>query len=366
MTTFRTQRLFHELNRQEYQYVIQNQGATPTLPAFFDAANWRGKFFHRGCHGWLERIELFVRNTALVAQNITVGLSNYPGGVERATIIVACAPGDNWCTVNVQMQWQWDGLFIYAYVHGANTSLAFDLCTTSNELPDSYYSTTALIEGPWTRDFTAIDALRINRRYHIRAYISQSVGDVPVTGHVSIVEVGPHLRVVLTDEEGNITGVGLPLYATTIIGSDEPYFNAMIDGEERQKAYAAGDPFTGGWAAARDFYPYSVTVILRADHDYTIRPPCYLEYEGIYVAITSSDGQRIFTGTLGRDRNIDWDLMTYEGHQYWTGIFKSGQMDLVYRNIAADVSLTVLVKNSSGITLDYVEIYVLGATYPIA
>jgi len=365
VTTFRTQRLFHELNRQEYRFVIQNHGIIPTLPAFFDVTNFRGKFFHRGCHGWLETIDLYIRNVG-AAQNVTIGISNFPGATEDSNYTTLAPPGDNWVSFTIRDQWNYDGLFIYVRAHGANTSWAWDACISSSQRPDSYYSTTGLIDGPYTRNFTAIDPGTSDRRYHCRANVSQSVGDVPVTGFVNIKEVEDFLRVVLTDEDGNITGVGLPLYATTIIGSDETHFNDLANDSEEQKTYAAGDPFMAGWQVGRDFYPYSVAIVLRAEHDSNPYPPCRLAYEGVYVSITSSDGQQIFEGTLGQDKNIDWDLIPITGIQYWQSIYERGKGDMMHRNIAADVSLTVLVRNASGTTLDQVVISILGATYPIA
>lgn len=368
MTTFRTLRLFHESNRQENRFVIQNDNATaPILPNDYDTINYRGKFFHRGCHGWIESITLFIRNLG-AAQNVTVGIANFPDATEDSSYVVNCPPGDNWVTFDVQQQWNYDGLFVYVSAHGANTSLAFDVDEPARN-HDAYRDTSALIDGtgPYTRVFTAVDPLaRASRRYHIRVNVSQSVGDVPVTGFVNIKEVDDFLRVVLTDESGNITGIPLPLFGMTIIGSDEAYFNAILNGDERQKNYAAGDPHTGGWSVGRDFYPYSVTIILRAEHDNALRPPCLLEYEGVYVAITSSDGQRVFTATLGRDRNIDWDLLTIDGNLHWTAVYHGGQEEIQYRNISSDVSMTILVKNSSGVQLDAVEIYIMGSSHPIA
>jgi hypothetical protein len=44
-----------------------------------------------------------------------------------------------------------------------------------------------------------------------------------------------------------------PLYQTSIIGSDEPYFNGITDEEERQKTYAAGDSYTSDWTSGKAF-----------------------------------------------------------------------------------------------------------------
>jgi len=219
MTTFRTQRLFHDLNRQEYRFVIQNQGATPTLPAFFDATNFRSKFFHRGCHGWIESIELFIRNAG-VAQNVTIGISNFPGATEDSNYTALAPPGDNWVSFIVQIQWNYDALFLYVRAHGANTSLAWDVCTSSSQLPDAYYSTTGLIAGPYTRDFTAIDPTTPNRRYHIRVYVSQSVGDVPVTGFVNIKEIDDFITVAIANELGQFVGIPVP---TTLATDPQTY-----------------------------------------------------------------------------------------------------------------------------------------------
>jgi hypothetical protein len=71
----------------------------------------------------------------------------------------------------------------------------------------------------------------------------------------------------------------------------------------------------------------------------------------------------VFAGTLGQEANIDWDIITVDGTNYYQALYKQGQGEFNARNVTSDVSLTVLVKNNSGVTLDQVIISLLGATY---
>ncbi|MBA7614830.1 hypothetical protein ES703_22104 [subsurface metagenome] len=330
----------------EQRNMLSNNAAET---AGWTRAAYKAKAFARGCRGFVDSIEIYARNRG-PSGTITLGVAAEPEGAEQFEVTIIIPPDlrGSWYSTDVGERWHYWGMFIYVKsVSGALVTYGYD---AAEETPDGYTS-------PDTGTTWVAES---NRRYWVRVNQGfQSLGEMSVGGHVTILEMREHIRVVGTDEDGNVTGVLLPLYNTTIIGSDEVYFNDMTNTEERQKSYNAGDPFTSGWSVGKDFYPSAVTFVIRADHDTCERPPCLLEYEGVYIQITSSDGQQIFTETLGTNRNIDFDLITWEGHLYWIGMF---QKEINYRKIETDVSITVLVKNSSGKVLNYCIPFILGTT----
>lgn len=329
-------------------------------PIHWTQTTYKGKYFVRGMRGIIDRIHIYAKNEGAVDGTITITITNYPlSEISTETVTITIPAGsEGWFhatplsgTTPTSIAWNYDMCFLYvSAIAGADVWYAFD---KSQENPDAWVSPDS--GTTWRGE--------ANGHYHLKIdLLGQTIGDVPVTGFVNIKEVEKFIKVVLTDQDGNVTGIPLPLYAMTLLGSDETYFNGMTDGQERQKSYVAGDPYTGDWVVNRDFYPYSITCYLRAEHNNALRPPCLMEYEGITIRIHCSDGQRLFTQAIGQNRNIDWDLITIDGTRYWTAIF---QTDIIYRNIDTLESLTVYVKNSSGITLDSVEIYILGSSHPI-
>lgn len=346
----------------EQRNVLQNNG--PEV-ANYQNTLWRGKNFPRGCFGHIHNLEIFARNRAVDDGTITFGFRAFPTGEEITTAIITVPGGTKglrgaWHSVAIGWDWLYWGMFVYVKAVTENVVYAFDNAeeTTSEPEPKSDSYTSPDLGINWAGE--------TDQRYWLRVTMyGQAKGEITVGGRVSVNAINKHVKVVGTDEDGNVTGVLLPLFATTIIGSSEAYFNALAHDEERQKEYSAGDPHTAGWIVGNDFYPYSVAIVCRTARNNAIRPPLHLKYEGIYISITSSDGQRVFTGTLGQDLSATPTLVVIEGEQYWTITFSEGQEDLIYRNIATDVSLTVLVKNSCGLVLDRVEIYILGATYTV-
>ncbi len=338
----------------EQRNVLQNNGPEVVT---FQSTLWKGKNFPRGCFGHIHSLEIFARNRSLTDGTITFGFRAFPTGTEitTATIIV---PGrikgikGTWHSIAVGWDWLFWGMFIYVKEVTENVQYAFDNAEVTNSEPDpksdAYESTDLGVT--WTGES--------DQRYWFRLNMyGQAKGELTIGGRVSINAIDKHVKVVLTDEDGNITGIGLPLNVTTIIGSDDTFFNNLIDNGEVQKSYSAGDTYTDDWIAGTDIYPYAVNIVFRALHSSNIRPPNFLEYDGIYVRITASDGQLLFDSMLGQDRNLTFNLMTWEGTLYWVATLRA---ELSHRRVSNDVTITLLLKNSSGATLDYIEPYILG------
>ena len=72
-------------------------------------------------------------------------------------------------------------------------------------------------------------------------------------------------------------------------------------------------------------------------------------------------GQLLYDDMLKNDRNFNFNLMTWEGSLFWVATLRA---EIGHRRVSSDVTMTLLVKNSSGVTIDFIEPYVMGATIP--
>jgi hypothetical protein len=155
---------------------IYNHGATATMVAN-NYTYKRGKFFPRGCRGFLQRVWIYCDNTDTVAHTLTVKFSPAPGMGAVYTVSASVAAGSSaaWRYIDVKKFWNYDSMFIWAsFDINAYGRLGYDTGTPY----DYYYSTD---EATWTPD---------NYRYWIYVTISgETVGDLPVSGTVNTIGV---------------------------------------------------------------------------------------------------------------------------------------------------------------------------------
>jgi hypothetical protein len=155
---------------------IYNHGATATMVAN-NYTYKRGKFFPRGCRGFLQRVWVYCDNTDTVAHTLTVKFSPAPGMGAVYTVSASVAAGSSaaWRYIDVKKFWNYDSMFIWAsFDINAYGRLGYDTGTPY----DYYYSTD---EATWTPD---------NYRYWIYVTISgETVGDLPVSGTVNTIGV---------------------------------------------------------------------------------------------------------------------------------------------------------------------------------
>jgi hypothetical protein len=155
---------------------IYNHGATPTMIAY-NYTYKRGKFFPRGCRGFLQRVWIYCDNTDTVAHTLTVKFSPAPGmgAVYTVTTSVAAGSSAAWRYIDVLKFWNYDSMFIWVS-SDSNTygRLGYDTGT-----PYDYY--VSIDEATWSPD---------NYRYWIYVTISGgTVGDLPVSGTLNTVWV---------------------------------------------------------------------------------------------------------------------------------------------------------------------------------
>jgi len=155
---------------------IYNHGATATMVAN-NYTYKRGKFFPRGCRGFLHRVWVYCDNTDTAAHTLTVKFSPAPGmgAVYTVSASVAAGSSASWRYIDVKKFWNYDSMFIWArFDNDTYGRLGYDTGTPY----DYYYSTD---EATWTPD---------SYRYWIYVTISgETVGDLPVSGTVNTIGV---------------------------------------------------------------------------------------------------------------------------------------------------------------------------------
>jgi hypothetical protein len=139
--------------------------------------NRRGKFFPRGCRGFIRSIEIYCNNADTASHTFTVKVSPMPGmgPVAAFTLSVAGGSGNAWRSVTVGRFWNYDSLFIWVMSDSDSYGgLGYD----TGE-PYDFYSSTD--EVSWTFG---------NYRFWFRVNMTgETVGDLPVSGTVNSVEV---------------------------------------------------------------------------------------------------------------------------------------------------------------------------------
>jgi len=163
-------------SRLEWRSTLNNNGTTPIITAMFTV--YRGKFFPRGCRGFIDTIEVYCDNPDVADRDVIIRVSIEPGMGEvftvNLTVPLGAAPA--WRTVNVQRFWNYDSLFVWATAEIAvlTTRIGYD----TGKPYDAHYSADMIT---WTPQ---------NRRYWIIInFACETSGDVPVSGTVNTVQI---------------------------------------------------------------------------------------------------------------------------------------------------------------------------------
>jgi len=136
-----------------------------------------GKFFPRGCRGFIATIDVYIQNTTPFADNVRVNISPEPGIRETYTAVIAVpalqAPA--WLSATFNIMWDRDSLFIFLYTDSGNAQWATDVELNFDAYRSGNYGDT------WTSE---------NWRLWIRVnFVGETAGDVPVSGTISVVEI---------------------------------------------------------------------------------------------------------------------------------------------------------------------------------
>jgi hypothetical protein len=160
----------------ERRSTLSNNGTTAILVGS-NYTNRRGKFFTRGCRGFINTIDVYCDNTDTASHNLTIKVSPFPGlgPVLTFTLTIPASASADWRSVTVRRMWNYDSMFIWVQSDsdtygriGYDSGTPYDYCYSTDEItwiPDAY-------------------------RLWIRAIMTgQTIGDVPVSGTINIIEV---------------------------------------------------------------------------------------------------------------------------------------------------------------------------------
>jgi len=156
---------------------------------------YEGKFFPRGCRGFIHRIFWYAKNDSGSDQTITFGFAIKPSMGELFTVSTVLPDGATlaWQSITVNLPWNYDSLFIYMKRYIWNTS--------DGVTPYDRYVTS---------DGGVTWAPTNHRDYYQVEINAQTVGDVPVSGTVNNIEI-PNSASVIRDTVLTIPAVSVKL-----------------------------------------------------------------------------------------------------------------------------------------------------------
>jgi hypothetical protein len=212
----------------ERRSTLSNNGAAP---AGYSAGTYDGKFYPRGCRGFVDAISVYCRDNGAAGGTIAVYLSPNPNlsPIFSGTVTVPAGGAVAWRLASIIQMWNYDSMFIFVIPSTADMQFAYD----AGAPLDRYYSTDAGVTwnvGGWRAWFSAV-------------MTGETCGDVPVSGTVNNVElpsVSSHvdsgfvavpaaLAPVLT-----VAGAGfcdlIFLTVTADVGSQGTVFQILCDG----------------------------------------------------------------------------------------------------------------------------------------
>lgn len=160
----------------ERRSTLSNHGASASY-ASMTGTTRRGKFFPRGCRGFLNAATLNCKDDGAAGGTITVYLSPYIGAgyVRTGTITVPAGGAADWRNASILKMWEYDSLFVWWVCSSADIKVGYD----SGEPYDSHFSTDS--GATWNQD---------SYRFWVRVYMrALSVGDLPVSGTLNTIPI---------------------------------------------------------------------------------------------------------------------------------------------------------------------------------
>jgi len=160
----------------EERRTISNKGTT-ALGYYLPHTYMTGKYYPRGCRGFIKNIIVTARNTDAASHDVSVYISPQPGmgKLAEATFTIPGNTDPTTFTVSINRYWSYDSLFVWLYTDATSgVGIAYDSGTPW----DAYHSSDGF---SWTVQ---------TRRYWIDVeYSGQTVGDLPVSGTLNTIRL---------------------------------------------------------------------------------------------------------------------------------------------------------------------------------
>lgn len=261
----------------ENRSTLSNNGTTP-LTSNVTAAAREGKFFVRGCQGFIESIDVYCKDAGAAGGTITVYISPHPtmGYIASAVVTIPAGGAWAWRSATFNRMWLFDKLFIFVVCSTADTKYAYDADSDWDGYSSSDSGATWTV-GLWRFWFRAV-------------FKGQTVGDIPIAGTVNTIEI-PAIGSELTEAGVSVpnatetqvlskAGAGTLLKAklfflTTTAPSDTVFYklNVYADGvlaySVSNRDLTQSETATSGRSSEGEFYQLAVT----AESRLTLRVP---------------------------------------------------------------------------------------------
>jgi len=166
-----TQNAFTEDRR-----TLSNNGATPTMAVCGTFA--RGKFFPRGCRGFINTLQIYCDNLdASNPHTLTIKITPLIGYGKTITktLVLSASTSAGWQTVTIAQMWNFDSMFIWVQ----SDSNTYGRVSNDSSTPyDYYFSSDGLT---WTVG---------SARYWFKVnMVGETVGDLPVSGTLNTINI---------------------------------------------------------------------------------------------------------------------------------------------------------------------------------
>lgn len=160
----------------ERRSIISNNG-TLTSWTYASGTARQGKFFPRGCRGFINTIDVYCKDAGAAGGTITVYISPHPsmGYLYSATVTITASGAAGWRNATFNKMWNYDSIFIWLLSSTNNMQWAIDTSTPYDAFDSSDSGAT------WAHT---------DQRRHIRVKMKgETVGDVPVSGVLNTIQI---------------------------------------------------------------------------------------------------------------------------------------------------------------------------------
>lgn len=161
----------------ERRSTLSNNGETPSTYIKSTEPRRLGKYFPRGCRGFIRNIGVYCKDAGTSGGTVTVYIAPTIGMGEVASkvITVPSSGSPTWRIAVFNMMWNYDSLFIWVLTSSADIQVGYDAGTPY----DSHRS-----------DDSGASWYFCEYRLWFNSYIvGETCGDVPVSGTINTVEI---------------------------------------------------------------------------------------------------------------------------------------------------------------------------------